>query len=114
MGISDWSSDVCSSDLGRRREDERVIGADRDTHAGIEEARKRMILEGRDGAGHPVARRRDPQRRRFLYEASEEMRGFHCSDSVIEERKSLVSGKTVSVRVDLRSGRHIQKKIRRK
>src|SRR3546814_19757534 len=85
MRISDWSSDVCSSDLccrGRcstrllRGVGERRIGVD-----GVVDA----------GSVAHVPRRRFPA----------------------PDRKSVVSGKSVSVRVDLGGRRVIKKKLQR-
>src|SRR3546814_17982843 len=93
MRISDWSSDVCSSDLDRRRLPGR--GAYRGVRA-----------EGhRQGArGGSVSRRRRLGRVRGRGSARKEARGGST------DRKSVVSGKSVSVRVDLGGRRSITKK----
>src|SRR3546814_15216616 len=89
MRISDWSSDVCSSDLprqcaasgpGGRRQHRRHYRAVR-------------------SARHPASRRGL-------------RRALHRSQSLlaVTDRKSVVSGKSVSVRVDLGGRRIIKKK----
>src|SRR3546814_11304429 len=78
MRISDWSSDVCSSDLARRRNWRWPMGA----------------------ASTRRSRCRRPVRRRAIGSGG-------------EDRKSVVSGKSVSVRVDLGGSRNIQKKTPR-
>src|SRR3546814_2777671 len=76
MRISDWSSDVCSSDLGD------------------------------DAAAHRVPEGRQHEQRR----ADDERRDR--DPQIDRDRKSVVEGKSVSVRVDL-GGRRIIKKKRR-
>src|SRR3546814_15998077 len=77
MRISDWSSDVCSSDL-RARELTRGIGRDMFEHRAVAQV------------DVPVVGAADRQ--------------------AVGDRKSVVSGKSVSVRVDLGGRRIIQKK----
>src|SRR3546814_14196130 len=95
MRISDWSSDVCSSDLlaDRERAIDRVLAREPLRH-------ERVVLLDEDGGallerrtvslGPPV-----PQRPVAVDPA---------------DRKSVVSGKSVSVRVDLGGRRLITKK----
>src|SRR3546814_17489347 len=100
MRISDWSSDVCSSDLQRHRlvrallrlvqprlrEDQRQLPARRARHP-----RPSVAVHGGvrgDGAGDGPAVRTPAQL----------------------DRKSVVKGKSVSVRVDLGGRRIIKKK----
>src|SRR3546814_17244140 len=107
MRISDWSSDVCSSDLaaqhGRpRREAEpfsrpalrRPAAAcrhrPRARHASQDHAVRRGHLGARPGAGRRGAER-DPQ-------------------AWLRDRKSVVEGKSVSVRLDLGGRRNLKKK----
>src|SRR3546814_13185260 len=81
MRTSDWSSDVCSSDLVRYEVE--ITGVDftngqptvpaRDKHGNIETHRPKFVLDARD-------------------------------------RKSVVSGKSVAVRVDFGGRRFIKKK----
>src|SRR3546814_8250189 len=87
MRISDWSSDVCSSDLHRQHHqpghDERAIGH-------------------RADLAHPAADRRA--------EDDEIERGGDHRQDQAGDRKSIVEGKSVSVRVDLGGRRIIKKK----
>src|SRR3546814_15721658 len=91
MRISDWSSDVCSSDLhhnaGRERFDQH-----RDVEAEIDD---RQIGNHAVGAQHPADR--DPDHTRQTAQLQH------------RDRKSVVEGKSVSVRVD-RGGRSVVKK----
>src|SRR3546814_15402811 len=98
MRISDWSSDVCSSDLP-------------DGGQGFRKAREappRKLLDRRAGRGdrgehaaHPAGRKRAAAHRRGARRRSRRDLG--------EARKSVVSGKSVSVRVDLGGGGIITK-----
>src|SRR3546814_10215829 len=82
MRISDWSSDVCSSDLLPWRRG-LVTGAG--THHGLD---RQVVLVGELEIALVVGRNRD--------------------------RKSVVSGKSVSVRVDLGGRRIIKKKSKKR
>src|SRR3546814_3895777 len=84
MRISDWSSDVCSSDLPDARTGEGAGG----TAAGVAAPAQRPPGAGADRPGRAGADRR-------------------------QERKSVVKGKSVSVRVDLGGRRIIKKKTTR-
>src|SRR3546814_12996750 len=89
MRISDWSSDVCSSDLARdQRRKARHFA--RQPHADAELARRLRRVE----RGRGVERDVEPAQRLA-----------HRPD-----RKSVVLGKSVSVRVDLGGRRIIKKK----
>src|SRR3546814_12580064 len=108
MRISDWSSDVCSSDLGADRTAQvgypprgtRGEGVGTDRPAGHGQEQPRAAAGGRDGNGPrrpdrirgraQGTRRRLEQRRR-------------------QDRKSVVWGKGGTVRVDL-GGRGLNKK----
>src|SRR3546814_20586220 len=95
MRISDWSSDVCSSDLGPRppaRDDHRAQAAGRRGHR-----------TGAVGQGDRVGRDR-PGRRR----GGDEVVSAVLSEQP-QDRKSVVEGKSVSVRVN-RGGRSNVKK----
>src|SRR3546814_7244167 len=89
MHISDWSSDVCSSDLEICGTHDIVAGA-----GDVLERDRRSRLTG----GERQARDAAFERRDALFE------------HVAEDRKSVVSGKSVSGRVDLGGGRVIKKK----
>src|SRR3546814_18219935 len=104
MRISDWSSDVCSSDLGDHRTGtlgRLLAGLEYHQHRatpGIE--RRRQHLRGGNQPGHMevVAA---AVRHRYLAAVGVARGGG--------DRKSVGSGKSVSVRVDL-GGRRILKK----
>src|SRR3546814_20174339 len=81
MRISDWSSDVCSSDL---------LGVLGDDRVGMARAVACDMVER--GLGAVDDRRRQHRR------------------EIFGDRKSVVSGKSVSVRVDLGGRRFIKKK----
>src|SRR3546814_14569780 len=105
MRISDWSSDVCSSDLGLR-EGPRSGGL-----AGIDAAR---AFDRR-----PAAAARHLQARQQESAHLSDPRGaggtalsgaaHRCPGALAPDRKSVVQGKSVSVRVDL-GGRRTNKK----
>src|SRR3546814_7014712 len=84
MRISDWSSDVCSSDLARpaERHDDLEKGAERPGAVDRRRLLQRHRQPRQEAAQHPA-------------------------------RKSVVSGKSVSVRVDLGGHRIIKKKKRK-
>src|SRR3546814_2927069 len=84
MRISDWSSDVCSSDLT-------MVETDR---AGAHGSRRRPAHARHHGAG--------------IHATGQERSKRHVGD---QDRKSVVSGKSVSVRVDLGGRRIIKKKV---
>src|SRR3546814_15717454 len=90
MRISDWSSDVCSSDLHRSDV--------------LRRGRTHVPLLCRDGRCH--ARR---QRRTYRLGASGRC-GGRCESLRRPDRKSVVEGKSVSVRVDPGGSRIIKKK----
>src|SRR3546814_16206908 len=125
MRISDWSSDVCSSDLPQRS-DERLD--------------RLLVLERLDDCDHPfdidaVAgeggqlsdRNRTPgiavdgigaieARRRSVVEGQLDLLTLDSEGVVFAgglDRKSVVEGKSVSGRVDLGGRRHIKKKTQR-
>src|SRR3546814_12682696 len=107
MRISDWSSDVCSSDLAapywvaRPLSHQRAAG-DRDQHLQRGPAGAEPALPCRRGC-HPV-RALGAQRLRHLAETGRS--SYHLPP----DRKSVVEGKSVSVRVDLGGRRSIKKK----
>src|SRR3546814_19582678 len=93
MRISDWSSDVCSSDLGSplaRRSPKSVAGL-----------RLRASTRRAGFRTRPAGRGDFSDRRR---------RAARPSCRYALDRKSVVSGKSVSVRVDLGGRRIIKKK----
>src|SRR3546814_12572476 len=95
MRISDWSSDVCSSDLATDHTES--IG-----HARLGAEVVHLVVEQEAGALDHYAT------------AVIQVEGVGVADRVAigvdEDRKCVVSGKSVSVRVDLGGRRLIQKK----
>src|SRR3546814_4826604 len=93
--ISDWSSDVCSSDLGagadEEQEAERRAGAD---HGQFNRARQSIGLDRRPIVSPHAC---------WIAEAESGV-----GDAV--DRKSVVEGKSVAVRVDLGCRRILKKK----
>src|SRR3546814_18225064 len=89
MRISDWSSDVCSSDLQGRR---RAVGL-------------AQILHQHQRS--PIRRR--GQQRHDNNRQESHWRAEHAGRNGLD-RKSVVEGKSVSVRVDLGGRRIIKKK----
>src|SRR3546814_19619115 len=98
MRISDWSSDVCSSDL-RRRQALRHVVLHRD---GVLELRVlHHVQDRREGFGlYHLG---------LVVQAGDQRRQHEVALALGQDRKSVVSGKSVSVRVDL-GGRRILKK----
>src|SRR3546814_15860644 len=98
MRISDWSSDVCSSDLQNKMQYDKVVDF-------VEDAKRngaRVLCGGEapDSPGffYPVT---------IVADATDGMR--IVDEEQFGDRKSVVSGKSVSVRVD-HGGRRIIKK----
>src|SRR3546814_20537535 len=107
MRISDWSSDVCSSDLG-----EPAYGRANETFArpvGCQQRQQQALAVPRPV---PVLiEAADDHAHRRLFDAGAAV-GDH--DIARLDRKSVVSGKGVSVRVDLGGRRTIKKKKKTK
>src|SRR3546814_18058428 len=98
MRMSDWSSDVCSSDLANALlapQSIALIGASSDPKKNTSRPLRFMQQHGYTGAIYPI----NP--------SSTEILGVKAYPSV--DRKSVVQGKSVSVRVDL-GGRRILNK----
>src|SRR3546814_16866541 len=100
MRISDWSSDVCSSDLGLVLRGPGAAGADR----------------ARAGPDRRAAVAQDPGRPRRgrvpaadLHEAARRPPDGVLRTDRAADRKSVVQGKSESVRVDLGGRRNIKK-----
>src|SRR3546814_12118627 len=114
MRISDWSSDVCSSDLAQQGvvrlevvggREERLVGGDQRQIVGVGE-RQQARLDGRLHR-QPVALQLDVEpAREDRREALQHLRGG--------ARKSVVWGKSVSVRVARGGRRPIKKKKKTK
>src|SRR3546814_3817875 len=102
MRISDWSSDVCSSDLATDRDGKMVTTQEA---LRIEEKILDLVKEG-NGAANPVLSAADaPARLQAVAEHP-----LNPGQLAAADRTSVVSGKSVSVRVDLGGRRIIKKK----
>src|SRR3546814_3955860 len=112
MRISDWSSDVCSSDLGHEEDvpEPRLVQrvelphdgrADADVHAAVRDRPYRRLECARDRAAR---RRQDHPPERELHRPG---RPRLRAD---QDRQSIVEGKSVSGRVNLGGRRSIKKK----
>src|SRR3546814_19084230 len=111
MRISDWSSDVCSSDLFRldARQRTRRIAA-----GGADQVRRQALLVVEQNLEKVLRRQAlvvgaQGKRLRRLNEAARTVGVFL---EIHSDRKSVVEGKSVSVRVDLGGRRSIKKKKR--
>src|SRR3546814_15493428 len=96
MRMSDWSSDVCSSDLlaaitGKRRDRARLLDLSRVCSTGDQDA-------------HP-----DGDEERESFGALRRAELLYDRKDQWPDRKSVVEGKSVSVRVDLGGRRMIKK-----
>src|SRR3546814_12413256 len=109
MRISDWSSDVCSSDLQRNW----TVQKAGELAANVTQARRQFLEtefryafanDADIALAHSTSSSAPPQAALFHSQAD--------ADNEAEDRTSVVEGKSVSVRVDL-GGRRIikQKKI---
>src|SRR3546814_12929649 len=108
MRISDWSSDVCSSDLPGDARDfvadlkQRIVG----------DEERVIALRWRQKMHHHQRVRRD-----LLCGDAKPLHRLgqsrQCARHPVD-RKSVVEGKSVSVRVDLGGRRNIKKKIKEK
>src|SRR3546814_17272522 len=105
MRISDWSSDVCSSDLPATLEVCRCLQHHHDVD--IAEFVPECLLEI-DCTSHPMGVQEHLIATRGQRIEQLKRRG----SSFVADRKSVVEGKSVSVRVDLGGRRIIQKKKR--
>src|SRR3546814_14304531 len=113
LRISDWSSDVCSSDLAAERRD--YVRAQQDVGveafaAQVEEAVFQadilgIFLFARDRHRQFDRRRLDRDVARAHFDRARGQVGIGRLD-----RKSVVAGRSVSVRVDLGGGRSLKKK----
>src|SRR3546814_12057749 len=110
MRISDWSSDVCSSDL------EPLLGVVECRDEGVELVES--LLPGAPLVGEPAIGQLQRTRRQLIGPPSSllagdaERRLLQHAELLRErrDRKSVVSGKSVSVRVDPDGRRIIKKK----
>src|SRR3546814_18122415 len=103
MRISDWSSDVCSSDL----EDSNASQPLRMSRQAIEQQR----VVGAVGAGLDKDGPLDPQGIEHGHVVGKQRLGrADARPRAGQDRKSVVTGQSVSVRVDLGGRRFIKKK----
>src|SRR3546814_17409342 len=110
MRISDWSSDVCSSDLALLS-----FGVEAHClpkkHGGYEKAYKRRRFKLAAVPG-PVMAAFHPSP--WLIRNTDPLAKAGATLSAVRDRKSVASGKSVSVRVDHGGRRIIKKKKKRK
>src|SRR3546814_17269684 len=112
MRISDWSSDVCSSDLIEAEALEQPQGAGGETVAADLVAGERGLVH--DGDAPPGARQRDRRsrtRRSTTHDGDVAgvRRRHQPKIPAPGDRKSVLSGKSVSVRGDFGGRRDINK-----
>src|SRR3546814_19103369 len=110
MRISDWSSDVCSSDLAPRPA-QTEPASDRHRTASPGTVHRRIACFLRHGRASPVTDAYRPGGRSGAPAAPCGSPGLGVGfKGVRRDRKSVVAGKSGSVRVDLGGCRIIQKK----
>src|SRR3546814_12553578 len=97
MRISDWSSDVCSSDLNREDETRLKLTIN------LEVAEVKAVTERGVNKEELVGKKHNESFYIVTAKAEE-------GNGLIRDRKSVVEGKSVSVRVDLGGRRIIKKK----
>src|SRR3546814_18601867 len=108
MRISDWSSDVCSSDLvGRPPEPIRAVAPSEPQGQGSPERPHGRPRDAPDGDGGPARGRPQDDSERGRARG-----GPHAPGR--PDRQRVVEGKSVSVRVDIGGRRIIKKKKKRK
>src|SRR3546814_16089131 len=110
MRISDWSSDVCSSDLFNLDGDSPGSGDGRPRRLRAEDLGRPRAASQQDLVGGkmlPVVQRHAPDR-------SILNPGLRSATDPERDRKRVGSGKSVSVRVNLGGSRIIKKKKKRK
>src|SRR3546814_12674374 len=109
MRISDWSSDVCSSDLHVHGEGH--FRAEIARHGLLALTARRNRVAARSAAGACASATGDRRGRPPL--RLDHRRRWRCIaiPQCEQDRKSVVEGKSVSVRVDLGGRRIINKKI---
>src|SRR3546814_11776891 len=115
MRISDWSSDVCSSDLVRRNtcfghgcriRAKQVLAANYREHGRIYDYRRKCPpAEMRRHVG-----RIPPESMRHHQHRGSGKRSQHAAYGNVDDRKSVVKGKRVSERVVFGGGRILKKK----
>src|SRR3546814_14031083 len=110
MRISDWSSDVCSSDLDHQRKRQVTTNYRRSSAMArttlFDKSRRSSVIR------QPVGSRPDIAVNRSTWLFQDQP--FRECATVPLDRKSVVEGKSVSVRVDLGGRRSIKKTKRAK
>src|SRR3546814_17307376 len=118
MRISDWSSDVCSSDLHRHREHDRQqaggeVGGGQIEEVEVEgehaESHGEQQPMGAPGKAERVACEQGPEEDHCSGDREAVGDGEFRRQQPDLDRKSVVKGKSVSVRVDLGGSRIIKK-----
>src|SRR3546814_16587466 len=109
MRISDWSSDVCSSDLRLQRAPPH-LAAHAHRHLMVFAGAHHAVQETQYGDAQPVVALRQPWV--GAVGGDQELRQVGGADGqeIQPDRKSVVEGKRVYVRVDLGGGGCINKK----
>src|SRR3546814_18171977 len=107
MRISDWSSDVCSSDLAAQGPEHRTV---RLVHRSAHHRTVPGCVRHRSAGRHVDAElaARAVGHHTELHAADRPLPDADHADPL--DRKRVVSGKSVSVRVDIGGGRHMKKK----
>src|SRR3546814_15064224 len=111
MRISDWSSDVCSSDLREARKDD-IAGDLAKARIGIQRCGLFMgtrIVPQDAGAQHLVVRVEQGRAVHLAGEADALHGRQFLWEFLLQDRKSVVSGRRVFVRVDLGGRRSLKK-----
>src|SRR3546814_20451520 len=109
MRISDWSSDVCSSDLlgaGQHLAGQEA-GEERDAEIDQHRLGHRPEADVDDAALEPEERRQDGEEEPGIDADKQDLEDRVEGD---QDRKSVVEGKSVSVRGELGGRRNIKKK----
>src|SRR3546814_16202006 len=110
MRISDWSSDVCSSDLPDAGVDRRARQTAQVFQRMQTDAKRQLQAAVKAGGGKAACRQR-----RVVEECADEADHLvHRAPVVPQDRTSVVWGTRVSVRVDFGGRRIIKKKKSRK
>src|SRR3546814_20451623 len=109
MSISDWSSDVCSSDLGNEQIDP-DSSRGRPVQISAHRSHETRDVRRATRCPKPLAASRAPEVRL----SARRRQRIAVEEAVPADRKSVVSGKSVSVRVELGGLRTINKQINNK
>src|SRR3546814_17439838 len=120
MRISDWSSDVCSSDLDRAAERSAGPGARVLVTVAFDKVTDRILADARGKTGRAYYDAVDVAEKVLVAECEAD-EGYRCSVADMYygtdfylDRKSVVKGKSGSVRVNYGGRRNIKKKKEKK